>query len=84
MGVRGDFRFGAVLSAFALGQGALGQIGQNGRIAKNCTEKLCLELGKKFVELPAPPPPRGFQSGAASLENRGFRAFGRFRRVLGP
>jgi hypothetical protein len=39
---------------------------------------------KKIVELPAPPPPRGVQRGAASLENRGFRAFGHFRRVLGP
>jgi hypothetical protein len=39
---------------------------------------------KKIVELPAPPPPRRVQSGAASLENRGFRAFGHFRRVLGP
>jgi hypothetical protein len=62
----------------------MGQIGQNSRNAKNYTEKLCLELGKKFVELPSPPPPRRVQSGAAGLENQGFRAFGHFRRVLGP
>ena len=46
--------------------------------------EIILELGKKFVELPEPPSPRRVQSGAASLENRGFRAFGHFRRVLGP
>jgi len=39
---------------------------------------------EKIVELPAPPPHMRVQSGAASLENHGFRASGHFRRVLGP
>ena len=39
---------------------------------------------ENIVELPAPPPHMRVQSGAASLENHGFRASGHFRRVLGP
>ena len=69
---------------FLLGQGALGQFRQNGRIAKNCAEELRLEPGKKFVGSPVLPPQNGVQRGAAGRQNHSFRAFGHFPRVLGP
>ena len=48
-------------------QGTLGQTCQNGRVARNCTEKLCFTLGprKKLVGSPAPFAEKNVQSGTA-------------------